>query len=508
MKTRSNLTVMARLVGMVKPLSGHMVLAVVLGVLGNLCAIFIPVVGGYALVQFVTQESAADAKKVLFVLPVLAVLRGIFHLTEQNRNHFIAFKLLALIRDKVFSSLRRLSPAKLEGRDKGDVIAVLTADIELLEVFYAHTISPICIAVIVTTIMVLLIGRYHVLLGAIALFAYCTIGIAVPLVAAKKSRKSGEEFRKEFGELDAFVLESLRGVRESIQYDAGKKRLEQIYEHADTLSEKEKSLKGAGGTSASLVSGVILVLDMAMLFAAFYLFSIEAIDVRGIVVCVIAMMSSFGPVIALANLGSGLQNTFAAGNRVLDILDEEPVVTEVTEGKNIIFKGANCEKVSFAYESEQILTDFSLDIPEKKIIGIVGRSGSGKSTLLKLLMRFWDVQSGNILVSGEKIKSINTMSLRDAESYVTQDTHLFHDSIEQNILIANKDANHEEVVEACKKASIHDFIMSLPKGYDTPVGELGETLSGGERQRIGIARAFLHNAPLILLDEPTSNLDS
>lgn len=528
-KRRSAIRIMGSLIGLVKPLLHIMLVAIILGTLGYLCAIFLTILAGQVIVHGLLTGIAGmivsvdnmwlvftPVKTIITVMIVIAVLRGILHYMEQYCNHFIAFKLLAIIRHKVFAALRKLCPAKLEGRDKGNLISIITTDIELLEVFYAHTISPIAIATLTSIIMVIFIGRYHWLAGLLALAAYLIVGVAIPMWNGKRGSQKGMEFRTNFGELNSFVLDSLRGLDETIQYGQGEKRKEQMSERSKNLAGMQEDLSKMEGSQRSFTNMVILLASFGMLALTIWLYDKGTMGFEGILTCTIAMMGSFGPVVALSSLSNNLNQTLASGERVLSLLEETPLVEEIpgdveTSGAESMehgFTGAEAENVTFAYGEEVILDNYSLKLQPGKITGIHGASGSGKSTLLKLLMRFWDVQDGNVSVDGTDVRKIPTKHLRDMESYVTQETHLFHDSIANNIAIAKPGASREEIMEAAKKASIHDFIMTLPKGYDTEVGELGDTLSGGEKQRIGIARAFLHECPLILLDEPTSNLDS
>ena len=509
MSRRSNISIMCRMVKLVKPLVPVMIAAVILGVVGFLCAIFLTVGAALVLTGIAGFGPAIGVGAGIALVAACGLLRGPLHYGEQMCNHYLAFKILALVRDCVFGKLRTLAPAKLEGRSKGDLVSLVTSDVELLEVFYAHTLSPVLIAVLVCGVMIAFIGSVSWQLAIGAFIAYVLVGAVAPWVASRAAGNGGRELRDALGGMNAFVLDSLRGLRETLQFGQEHARAEQLDSCMDSLSKVEDRLKGRAARSMAATNGLVLGLDVAMVALACALCAHGVIDSGQAFVCVAALMSSFGPVIAVANLGSGLQQTLASGARVLDLLDEQPQTRDVADGCTVgVFSGAAAEHVDFSYGASSVLKDVSLEVTPGSIVHLAGKSGSGKSTLCKLFMRFWDPSDGCIRVSGQDIRGVNTESLRAIEGYMTQETHLFSGTVGDNITLAKPDATPEELAEACRKAALTGLIERLPQGLDTSVGELGDTLSGGERQRIGLARMFLHDAPFVLLDEPTSNLDS
>ncbi len=507
-KRRSGIQVMAGLIGMITPLLGYMFIAILMGCIGNLMATFITILGGYGFLGVFGAKEGVNLTLIFALLIAFAVLRGILRYAEQACNHFIAFKLLARIRHKVFAALRKLAPAKLDGSEKGNLISIITSDIELLEVFYAHTISPVLIAFSMLIIMCFVFGHFSFILSIYALLAYMTIGVFLPMYTHMQASNLGNKIRNESGSLSSFVLETLRGQREIIQYNAFDSKMKELNRRGEQLSKDEKQMKQVTAKNSALTSTLVTSLSIGMILLSAVLFNMNILTGEEVIIVSVMMFSSFSPFIALSALSSTIQPTIASAQRVLALLDETPLIEENIEGEIIESTKIHADNISFKYEDELILNNVNLEINPNEVIGIVGKSGSGKSTLLKLMMRFWEAQKGSLKIDDSDVKEIKTSSLRKHISYMTQSTHLFHDSILNNIKVSKLNATDEEVIEACKKANIHEFILSLPKGYETPVSECGDSLSGGEKQRIGLARAFLHDADLVLLDEPTSNLDS
>lgn len=507
---RSGAVIMGKLILLLGSLSYIMILAVINGSVGFLCAMGVTLFGAIGIAKALGETVALSYGLIIGLAIGCGVLRGALRYFEQYSNHYIAFRLLAVLRDKIFGALRKLCPAKLESKQKGSIIAMITSDIETLEVFYAHTISPICIAVLVSACVFLFVGFVSSwYLALVALLGFITIGIIVPMISSGKLKASGVKYRAEFAGFNAYFLDSIKGIKDIVLNNAGKEREKEVNERSDVLLTETKKMKHNITKAAAVTELCVSLFIIATLAIGIFLVANDMLSVGRMIIGVVAVFGSFGPVIAISALPGNLTQTFASGDRVLNLLSEEPAVTPIKNGKRIEYHDLKVSDLSFSYDGEtEVLTDICMHAQKGEIIGIVGESGCGKSTFLKLLLRFWQKSHGEIAYNGVDIDSIDTENLLDNVTMVSQTTYLFDETIEDNLRIANPAATQEEIEAACKMASVHDFILTLPDGYKTRVGALGDNLSAGEKQRIGLARAFLRGSELILLDEPTSNVDS
>ena len=507
---RSGIKIMSSLILLLGSLSYIMILAVINGSAGFICAIGVTLMGAVGAAKAIGEPIALSYGAIAAAAVGCGALRGLLRYFEQYSNHYIAFRLLAVLRDRIFSALQVLCPAKLETKQKGAIITMITSDIETLEVFYAHTVSPVCIAVIVSLCVTIFVWRIsHPLLALAALCGYVTVGVLLPILSSGRLKASGVRYRAGFSSFSAFFLDSIKGVKEIVLYGAGEEREKEVDRRSDQLLEETKRMKrdtSAAAAATELCVSLFIILSLA---AGIYLVARGALTPGRMLIGVTAIFGSFGPVIAISALPGNLTQTLASGDRVLDLLAEQPAVTPVKNGRRFDFDRLDVRNLDFSYDGDaRILSDICMHARWGEIIGIIGRSGCGKSTLLKLLLRFWRKSGGEIAYNDTDIEDIDSESLLDNVTLVSQTTYLFDETIEDNLLMARPGASRAELEEACRMASVHDLIMSLPDGYKTRVGALGSGLSAGEKQRIGIARAFLRGSGLILLDEPTSNVDS
>ena len=513
MGNKSTGTVIRRLLMMISPVFPTMLFSMLMGIIGNVFSITVMVGSALLFAKLLGMDTGISVTALVAAILVAALLRGIMRYLEQYSGHDAAFRLLALIRDKAYEALRRLAPAKLSDKSAGDIISTVMGDVEYIEVFFAHTIAPVVIGIIVSLGVLIFIGSYWAGFALILLAFQLLVGLVIPLYASKAGREDGRNYRKESANMGTFLLDSLHGMKELLLMNLGEQRLEEMKHRGMKLNREHGKLKRHEGRVTAMADlCVMLAITVILVISAIRCIS-GMMEPAEVLIVTVAASSSFGPLIALSSLSNSLLQTFAAAERLFALMDEKPPVEEIIlDNTTPKVKEGSVEycNICFQYpKREQVVVeklDFKLD--KGSLTALIGESGCGKSTLLHLLLRFWDVDSGSICVDENDIRKYELSKLRQGITLVSQQTWLFNESIEENIRLGKPEADTEEIITAAKRASIHEFIMSLPEGYGTRVGELGSRLSSGEQQRIGLARAFLRETPLVLLDEPTSSLDS
>ena len=528
----------ARLLKEVGPLRKYMIVACVCGTLGHFAATFLPIFGIAAAFAAVGSPIwNLSVSTALTAMVVCALIRGGMRYAEQFMNHNVAFRLLALFRMKAFAALRRLAPAKLAGKGKGDLIALVTADVELLEIFFAHTISPIVIAVVTTVVYTLALLTLSAPFAVTLVIAHLTVGVVLPKLFASAVRGIGPELRKESAALDDEMLDDMRGIGEIIRFGQGSARLDSIARCTLSLWSKRLRLSAKNGDFAGLGAVLVMLFTAIAAFLVMTLCTVvsTAVDMSedliwmgsvdsnapALVAAFVLLTSSFGPTLAMSALPANLTQTFASARRLFALMDETPAVVE--QGAECPeYQGMTMSDVTFGYgssahtsgsASQPVLDHVSLDVPRHGILGIQGPSGRGKSTMLKLLMHYWDPDSGTISLSNILLPQVDADWRRRVQTMMGQETYLFDGTIRENLTIACNSADSaasaipDSVLrEALAKASALELVDALPNGLDTKVGELGGRLSEGEKQRIGLARMFLRDADLVLFDEPSRRL--
>lgn len=502
-------TLILKLLRLVGPFISIIILAIINGTVGAILAMNIIVFAGVAILKWLGISITISYSSLFIIIILSGILRGVVRYFEQYSNHYIAFKILAILRDKIFGALRRLCPAKLEGKNRGEMISLIQGDIETLEVFYAHTITPIGIAFFTTLSVFLFIGfTTNWIIAGVALLGHILVGILLPILFYYSNHRFGTKYRKELGEFQDFYLDSIYGDYEIISQRKEAERLKGIQEQSSSLNTLMKKIESKNTRFKNITNAIIVLLNIFIIVVGAILIKFNKLDNVYLVLAFMTFTCSFGSVIALANLPAYLTMTFASGNRVLNLLEEPDAIREGSAIKSFDFKSLKMHNVGFSYQDKVILKNVNLEVAKGDIVGILGPSGCGKSTLLKLLMHFYEVQTGSIFYNGHEVKGITFQSLYENVNLFSQDTYLFCDTIYQNLLIAKPEATKEEVITACINANIYEYIQGLPNGFDTKINDLQDNLSSGEKQRLGLARVFLRKPKLLLLDEATANIDA